>query len=107
MKKVYHQFSEHQDKMICTFVRLYRFNVSYGLKRASEFLGLRLAVVISRYYNHLRNTRQIFSVEFGDQVIWNTRAISSKELDSLVKYEKINVPESEYSSLEKRAWWKE
>jgi hypothetical protein len=100
-------FTEQMDNIVCTFVKLYRFNVTYGLTRASQYLGIKRNVVANRYYYHLRNTREIFFVEFGDKVIWNTRAISSKELESLSKYEKIIVPESEYPSLENRAWWKE
>lgn len=104
--RVYHKFTEQQDNLICTFVKMYRFNVAYGLTRASEYLGIRRSMVHSRYYNHLRNTRQIFSSEFGDHVIWNTRAISKDELEGLSKFEKINDGQT-FEELDKRAWWKD
>ena len=102
MKK--HTFTQQQDNLICTYVRLYRFNVAYGLKRASDCMHIKLSLIVSRYYRHLRNSRQIFSVEFGDKVIWNTRAMKSTELDELRKFEKV-VPDMEFEELEKRAWW--
>lgn len=104
--KTYHKFTEQQDNLICTFVKLYRFNVAYGLKRASEYMGIRKGIIISRYYNHLRNSREIFSVDFGDKVIWNTRAISKDELEGLSKFEKIDHGQT-FEKLDKRAWWKE
>lgn len=102
--KTRHTFTQQQDNLICTFVRLYRFNVAYGLKRASEYTGIRRSLVVSRYYNYLRNHKQIFSVEFGNQTIWNTRAMKSAELDELRKFEEL-IPDIEFESLEKRAWW--
>jgi hypothetical protein len=104
--KTTQKFTQQQDNLICTFVRLYRFNVAYGLKRASEFTGIKRSLVVSRYYRHLRNNKQIFSVEFGDRVIWNTRAMKSTDLDELRKFEKF-VPGMEFDDLEKRAWWVE
>lgn len=102
-----HKFTQQQDNIICTFVRLYRFNVAYGLKRASEYLGLRIGVITSRYYNHLRNTREIFSVEFGSRVIWNTRAINKGELEELKRFEpKIKKKPEEFKEMDVRAWWK-
>lgn len=102
--RIYHKFTQQQDNLICTFVWLYKFNVSYGLKRASEYTGIRIGLVVSRYYRHLRNTRQIFSVEFGDHLIWNTRAMKASEIDELRKYEKV-VPGMEFDELDNRAWW--
>lgn len=102
-----HRFTEQQDNIICTFVKLYRFNVAFGLKRASEYLGLRIGVVTNRYYNHLRNTRQIFSVEFGERIIWNTRAINKNELEELKQFEpKIKKSVEKFEELEVRNWWK-
>jgi hypothetical protein len=99
-----HKFTQQQDNLICTFVWLYKFNVAFGLKRASEYTGIRKSLVVSRYYRHLRNTRQIFSVEFGDHVIWNTRTMKASDLEELQKFEKI-VPDMEFDNLGKRAWW--
>lgn len=99
-----HTFTQQQDNLICTFVRLYRFNVAYGLKRASEYTGIKRSLIVSRYYNYLRNHKQIFSVEFGNQIIWNTRAMRSIELDDLRKFETV-VTDIEFDDLEKRAWW--
>lgn len=105
--KTYHKFTEQQDNIICTFVKLYRFNVAYGLTRASEYLGIRRSMVHSRYYNHLRNTREIFSVEFGTRVIWNTRAINKDELEQLKNYEpKIKKRPEDFKEMDLRAWWK-
>lgn len=101
-----HKFTEKQDNIICTFVKLYRFNVAFGLHRASEYTGIKKSLIVSRYYRHLRNSREIFSVEFGDRVIWNTRAISKDELQSLSKYEKINKSQS-FEKMDNRAWWKD
>jgi hypothetical protein len=102
--KTKHTFTEQQDNLICTFVRLYRFNVSYGLKRASEYTGIRKGLIVGRYYRYLRNNKEIFSVEFGDRKIWNTRAMKSIDLDDLRKYESI-VPGMEFDQLDKRVWW--
>lgn len=102
--KTKHTFTQQQDNLICTFVKLYRFNVAYGLKRASEYTGIKQSLIVSRYYNYLRNHKQIFSVFFGEKVIWNTRAMKSSELDELRKFETI-VPDTNFDDLEKRAWW--
>ena len=103
--KTYHKFSEREDNLICTFVKMYRFNVAYGITRASEHTGIRRAIVSNRYYNHLRNTKKIFSVEFGDQLMWNTRSISKIDLENLSKYESIKV-EKIFEELDNRVWWK-
>lgn len=104
--RVYRKFTEQQDNLICTFVKMYRFNVGYGLTRASEYLGIRRSIVQHRYYSHLREKRQIFSSEFGDHVIWNTRAISKHELEGLSKFEKIGNGQT-FEEMDKRAWWKD
>lgn len=104
--KTYHKFTQQEDNLICTFVRLYRFNVAYGLTRASEYMGIRRSTISARYYRFLRNTRQIFSVDFGDKVIWNTRAISKDELENLSKYEKIDRSQT-FEEMDNRAWWKD
>jgi len=103
-----HIFTNQQDNIICTFVKLYKFNVSYGLKRASEYLGIRKGVIVNRYYNHLRNSREIFYSEFGNRVIWNTRSINKDELDDLRKFEPKIVKKriETFESLDKRNWWK-
>lgn len=102
--KTYHKFTEQQDNIICTFVKLYRFNVGYGLKRASEYTGIRRSIIVSRYYKHLRNSKEIFSVNFGDKIIWNTRSMSSKDLDELRKFEKL-PKDIKFEDLQDRAWW--
>ena len=104
--KTFHKFTQQEDNLICTFVKLYRFNVAYGLTRASEYTGIKRSAILSRYYKVLRNSRQIFSVDFGDTVIWNTRAIGKKELDNLSKYEKVDRSQT-FEELDKRAWWKD
>lgn len=104
--KVYHKFTEKEDNLICTFIKLYRFNVAYGLKRASEYLGIRKGLIVSRYYKHLRNSREIFSVEFGDKLIWNTRSINKDELELLHKFEKIEKNQT-FETMSNRSWWKD
>ena len=104
--KTYNKFTEQQDNIICTFVRLYSFNVGYGLLRASQYLGLRYSTVSSRYYKVLRDTRKIFGYSFGDKMVWNTRSIPRKELEELKAYEG-TINADMFNELDKRNWWHE
>jgi hypothetical protein len=104
--KVYNKFTEQQDNIICTFVRMYSFNVGYGLLRASQYLGLRYSTVSSRYYKVLRDTRKIFGYSFGDKMVWNTRSISRKELEELKAHEG-TINAEMFNELDKRNWWHE
>jgi hypothetical protein len=102
--KIYNKFTEQQDNLICTFVKLYCFNVSYGLLRASQHLSLRYSTVSNRYYKKLRDTRQIFGYLFGDKVIWNTRSIAKNDLDKFKSYEGVINAEL-FEDLDNRKWW--
>lgn len=104
--KVYNKFTEQQDNIICTFVRLYCFNVGYGLLRASQYLGLRYSTVSSRYYKVLRDTRKIFGYSFGDKMVWNTRSIPKKELEELKAHEG-TIDAGMFNELDNRRWWHE
>ena len=98
------QFNQQQDNLICTFVWIYQFNVSYGLRRASEYLGLSYASVSSRYYNVLRNEKKIFKQWFGGKEIWNTKRLSKDDLQDLRQYEP-DIKPIEFEELENRKWW--
>jgi hypothetical protein len=104
--KIYNKFTEQQDNIICTFVRMYSFNVGYGLLRASQYLGLRYSTVSSRYYKSLRDTRKIFGHTFGDKMVWNTRSIARKQLEELKSHEG-TINANLFDELDKRDWWNE
>lgn len=76
-------FTEQEDNLICTFIRLYSFNIRFGLIRASQMLNTTYYSVSSRYYNKLRHEREIFSVKFGEIEIWNSRRITEQQIHNL------------------------
>lgn len=83
MNKKQIKLTEQQENLICTFVRLYPFNISFALQRASEMVGVNLSTIRSRYYSRIRKQRKIFIVKFGEIEIINTSRMSSQEI---VKY---------------------
>lgn len=105
MGKIKHKFTEQQDNLICTFVKLYHFNISFGVKRASEFLGIKYSLVLARYYKKLRNSKKVFVFTFGDKEVWNTKRINYTDLEKLRQFEpKIGTTEA-FPELEHRIWW--
>ena len=82
------QFIEQQDNIICTFVRLYDFNVNFGLKRASEYLGLSHSSVKNRYYTKLRPNRLVFETVIGRSVFINQRRFTDRDFEKMRKEDK-------------------
>lgn len=76
-------FTQQEDNLICTFVKLYSFNIKFGLNRASQMLGKSFGSISHRYYHKLRAEREIFSVKFGDIEIWNSRRITESDINKL------------------------
>lgn len=102
--KVKHVFTEQQDNLICTFVKLYHFNIQFGLRRASEKMGIKRSLVYARYYRYLRDSKKIFVFTFGSKEIWNTKRIHANDLEQLIKDEP-KVITDQFDVLEHRVWW--
>ena len=90
-------FTEQESNLICTFVRLYSFNIKFGLSRASYMLRKSYSSVASHYYRKLRKERNIFSVQFGDIEIWNSRRITEQQIHNLnlTEHEPQLIPDPE------------
>lgn len=103
MNKKYN-FTEIQDNLICTFIQLYHFNVSYGITRASQVTGIKRSLILNRYYRILRDNKKIFSFKFGGKEIWNTKRIITSDILNFKQYEPKPII-SRFEELENRNWW--
>jgi len=104
MSKKKHTFTEQEDNVICTFVRLYHFNIAFGLRRASQYTAIKHSLVLARYYRSLRNHKKIFVFNYGSSEIWNTKVITHNSLMNISEKEP-TMTIGAFEELERRVWW--